>query len=197
MGRGRGELTRDRVDRAQAALRDPRYDRSRRTIHHRRDPGADQTDNSSGGSYAWNGDWDDLEQVRPYFEQFKSIKDGEGLFYNDDFRGRIDGLAGPFEDRGIYLLQKLHRQERNLKTIAEALANGHHELASLPEADRPDRSKFSSIYVLRDGGQQIFRYEQARIVFDPRTGMAEAILPKGKRTRGYRIYSSDRLVVRK
>lgn len=197
MARGQGpELTKDRVDRAHEVLRDRRYDRSRQTAGKSQRRGSDRAAAGPRGQYTWTGDWKDLEQVRPYFDQFKKIKDGEGLFYNDDFRGRIEGLAGPDEDRGIYLLQKLHRQERNQGTIAAALADGHHDLKPMAPDEPLDRQKFASIYVLRDQGQQIFHYEDARLVYDEKTRQPYMVLPKRKRSHGYQVWGSDQLVVK-
>lgn len=76
--------------------------------------------------FVWDRNYDNTEQVRPYLADFMVLKNA-GFFYNDDFKGKIPGLANSAnEDTGIYLLQNLARlDELRERTRAFIAAGGY------------------------------------------------------------------------
>jgi hypothetical protein len=149
--------------------------------------------------FEFNRDYEDLEQVAEFFPEYLSIREeieaAGGFPYNECFKGRIPGIANPeqhsrnsgsHEDAAIYLLQRLYRAKNVEAQIAAAIEEGH---KPIERVDGP--TKFASIIVYdREGWQQ---FHEARLVPEQNpvqaeyTGQLAGVLPKGKRTRGYRI----------
>lgn len=143
--------------------------------------------------FTWNKDHKDLEQVAEWLPEFTAIREEittrgtrGGYPYNDDFKGRIPGIAGPREDTAIYLLQGLFRQRIMDFLVAGWLAGGFRRLDSLDAV-----TKFPRVILYKDGGSgEWHEYLDARLVPEakPRqaevTGKISALLPKGKRTNG-------------
>lgn len=142
--------------------------------------------------WRFNRDYDDVEQVAPFLPDFLTrlaeLEAAGQYRYNDSFRGSIPGIAGPDEDRGIYLLQGLERQRAQDAKVAELLARGYERVETL---DGVRRFAHVVLYPTRRGGGEWAEYRQARLV--PRNGGPYAVLPKGKRTNGYSI--GDRAVL--
>lgn len=143
-------------------------------------------------SFVFNGDYDDLEQARPFFAAFLEVHAAlteEGKYpYNDSFRGRI-GVTGD-EDAAIYLCQHLLRADQSAGKVARYLADGWEPLDSVTEITR-----FAGVvyYGFYSGGGGWSEWPDARLVPEdnPRqaavTGGIRALLPKGKRTHGVSI----------
>lgn len=133
--------------------------------------------------FKWNGDHGDKEQVRPYLARYAKLRE-EGLSYNDDFKGKIPGVAGsPDEDRAIYDLSCLWRIEQEKARVAAALANGF-----IPIVSGVGRQRFGKVITYKPGhyvgGTGLIKeYEAARVMFDAE-GKPFAVIPKGKRN-GY------------
>jgi hypothetical protein len=146
-------------------------------------------------TFRWNGNWGDKEQVRSFLAEYAALRES-GLFYNSDFEGRIPALAGsPDEGRAIYLLSSLWAIEREQEKIAEARSSGYVKV----ERGEPDeRRRYARIIVYRPGHYVggtglLSEYEDARLVFDAE-GAPLAVLPKGRRTRGYDASNAEILV---
>lgn len=139
----------------------------------------------------------DKEEVRPFLDRFSELRD-EGLSYNDDFRGKIPGVAGsPDEDRAIYLLQGLWKIEREKERIRAALADG---FRPVEQGEPGGRKRFASILTYRPehyvgGTGLICEYEDARLVFDE-DGNPRMVLPKGKRSHGFEAGNGRTVLVR-
>jgi hypothetical protein len=134
-------------------------------------------------TFTFDKDYDNTEQVREYLADFLAVypevKGDFAVAYNDRFRGRIGGIAGPDEDTAIYLLQKLKSLDELDVRVAEFLAEGGEEITDLDRVRRGTVVHFG-FYVGGTGWQQ---WDSARLV--PRDGKPYAVLPKGKRTHGY------------
>jgi hypothetical protein len=162
--------------------------------------------------FTFNGDYHDLEQVAPWLDEFSRIRDeiiSAGRYtYNDDFRDKIPGIAnkeyrgpssGTHEDTAIYLLQGLYRKRENAARIEAALRDGCEPIASIERI-----TKFSRVIVYDDQNRMrgpIWQeWESARLIpeTNPNHNPGEicAVLPKGKRSSGYRVNGRKVLVKR-
>jgi hypothetical protein len=78
--------------------------------------------------FKFNKNYKDTEQVRKFFEEFKAeykkIKEAGEYPYNDRFKGKIKGIEGEDEDRAIYLLQHLKREEEKRDIEEEMIKKG-------------------------------------------------------------------------
>ena len=78
--------------------------------------------------FVFDNNYDNVEQVRPYFDDFMAIYDTiEGVKHSDIFKGRIPGLCDStdkHEDTGIYLLQTMARLEKLARKKDEFIAKG-------------------------------------------------------------------------
>jgi hypothetical protein len=132
--------------------------------------------------FIWDKNYDNKEQVRPYLAEYTALRDA-GTFYNDDFKGKIPGVAGsPNEDTAIYLLSNLWRIEGELEEVARAINDGYQ---ALPSGDPGGFKRYAKVIVYRPGHYSggtgmISRYESARVAFDV-DGTPFAVIPKGKR----------------
>lgn len=89
------------------------------------------TATESSAPFTFNRDYDDHDQVRPYYDAYlvrrAQIESAGQYPYNDSFRGQIDGLKAATErdeDSAIYMLQKLHQINEDDARLAEFLAAG-------------------------------------------------------------------------
>jgi hypothetical protein len=141
-------------------------------------------------TFTFNKNYKDLEQVAEWLPAFTVIRDritnAGGYPYNDDFKGKIPGIAGDRETLAIYLLQGLYRQREMQARIDEWLADGFRPVESV-DAVR----KFACVILYRADGSGVFHeYADARLVPETKpnqiraTGHLRALLPKGKRTNG-------------
>lgn len=79
--------------------------------------------------FVWDRDYKNVEQVRPYFAAYTEARErlvapGK-IAYNDMFVGEIPGIAGSAdEDRGIYLLQQMHRLDALAGKVAAFIEEG-------------------------------------------------------------------------
>ena len=126
----------------------------------------------------------DPEQVRPYLAQYSELRE-RGLRYNDQFKGKIPEIAGPDEDRLIYLLSNLWAIEQEKRRIADAKAAGFRRIRS---GDGGSTKRFAEVILYRPkyyvgGTGEIVTVPSARVRFDA-SGEPVAVIPKGKRN-GY------------
>lgn len=135
-------------------------------------------------TFTFNGNWDDLEQVREFYKEFKAIKDGiDGTAYNSLFEGKISGLAGESESKGIYLLQRLDMANRRQQKIDELTAQGYTKV----EPEQGGMRKYESVVKVGNDNSEagVNEYPKAKIWF------AEGrmyIVPYRNRTRGYSVW---------
>ena len=141
------------------------------------------------------------EQVAEWLPAFTAIRAEViarvGYPYNDEFKGKIPGIAGEREDTAIYLLQGLYRQREMDARIAGWLTDGYRPLTSLTAV-----TKFSRVILYRaDRSGEWKEYQDARLVPEtkPRqievSGQIAALLPKGKRTQGIQVGISSLAVL--
>lgn len=151
----------------------------------------DDAAHAADNGWRFNGDYDDLEQVRPFWQTYVTVHDEVtehgGYPYNASFKWRIPAIFGPDEDTAIYLLQSLRHLREHQAKVLRLIAEGYTPLESLDV-----QTRFASIANVSDSGQSINVYDDARLV--PRDGRPSVILPKGKRTHGFRVGS--RVLVR-
>jgi hypothetical protein len=125
----------------------------------------------------------DAEAVRDFMPAYMTVRDeldAAGRYpYNADFVGRIPGLAGePDEDRGIYLLQTLHKMDAEREQLAAFLAAGGY-----PAAEHDPTVPFRGTVVETGfyvGGTGWREHHDARLLF--RNGAPYGILPPRRRT---------------
>lgn len=136
-------------------------------------------------AWRFNRDYDDYTQVEPFLAAFLTVHaevaHGD-LAYNDDFKGRIPGIAGPDEDRAIYMLQTLKSLNELAARVDQYLADGGERIEKLSET-----TKFASVvrYGWYVGGTGWHEWKDARIIPHEETGAPRFVLPKGKRTNGH------------
>lgn len=84
--------------------------------------------NGGPPQFIFNRDFDDHEQVRPYFDGYLARRaelEAAGQYpYNDSFKGHIPGLEGPNEGRGIYMLQQMYDRDEMQAKVDAFLADG-------------------------------------------------------------------------
>lgn len=149
--------------------------------------------------FVFNRDYSDLTQVEPFLPEFVVIFDSlttgpNDIAYNDDFVGRIPGIAGPDEATAIYLLQSLRRQ-RVVEAQTEAFLAAGGEL--LDPATLTVTTRFTEVayYGFKKNCTGWATWTDARIV--PADGARPlALLPKGKRSNGFRLDAGKVLVRR-
>ncbi len=140
--------------------------------------------------FTFNKNYNDLEQVAAWLPEFSVLRaeiiSAIGYPYNDEFKGKIPGIAGDHEDTAIYLLQGLYRQREMDARLAGWLADGYKPLDSLAAV-----TKFARVILYRaDRSGEWHEYQDARLVPEtkPRpaeiTGGIHSLIPKGKRTHG-------------
>lgn len=143
-------------------------------------------------TFVWDNDYHNTEQVRPYLDDFLVVHaelEADGRYpYNDSFRGRIPGIAGPDEDTAIYLLQTLKRLDELHNKVEAFLADGGERVDSLDQTRRGTVVHYG-FYM---GGTGWNEWHQARLL--PRDGKPFAVLPKGRRTNGHYVAGGHVLI---
>lgn len=142
--------------------------------------------------FTFNKDYEDLDQVKGFYEEFKEIKNSiEGRAYNSMFEGKIAGIAGDDEKTAIYLLQQLDTANRRQAKINELLQKGYSEV--VPEDG--GMNKYESVVKVGNGYSKagVNEYPKARIAFADKRMY---IVPKGNRTRGYNVYPDSVVLVK-
>lgn len=146
--------------------------------------------------FAWDRDYGNHEQVRPYLADFEQVKadilgGGSGVAYNSQFRGRIAGVAGsPNEDTAIYMLQNLSRLDELGAQVAAFLESGG-EVVETVDAMRRGTVVHFGFYM---GGTGWKQYDSARLTtYGPRNVLM--VLRKGARTNGV-LLSGGRVMIR-
>lgn len=142
--------------------------------------------------FEFDGNYKNHEQVRPYMDDFlrvfASFDPDLKFAYNDQFKGRIPGIAdGPSEDTGIYLLQTLKSLDELAVQVEKFKAEGGRVVTADDVGDKVLRGTvvFTGFYV---GGTGWREFRQARLLRQRRAGGELGflcVLPKGKRTNGY------------
>lgn len=144
--------------------------------------------------FQWNGDYKDNEQVRPYLARYSELRDA-GMFYNTDFVGKIEGIAGSeYESKAIYMLSCLWGIESEREEIAHAINDGFQQVT---HGDPGGFKHYAEVIVYRPGHYVggtglISKYERARLAFDT-DGSVYAVIPARKRhghqVRGAQVYA--------
>lgn len=95
--------------------------------------------------FAWDGDYGNHEQVRPYFADYERVHDElteAGKYpYNSSFKGRIPGLdatSDSDEDTGIYMLQNLRRRDEMHRNRDAFVADGGYDVTEIVGVQRGD-----------------------------------------------------------
>ena len=139
--------------------------------------------------FIFNGDYKDLEQVQPFYDEFKKLKDGTvGFAYNDMFMGKILGIVGKNENTAIYLLQQLDTEYKRRSEIEKLHNSGYRQV--VPKTGGFER--YENVVKIGNNYSSagVNEYPKARIFFsDGRM----YIVPKGNRSRGYTV-TDDSLV---
>jgi hypothetical protein len=158
--------------------------------------------------FTFNRNYRDLGQVAPYLPAFlaayERLEGGRGFVYNDDFRGQVcaeiedpghtharNGACGCGEDTAIYLLQTLRRAKMVEAQVAERMAAGYQPLETLTEVTRFAHVVEYGSYHDVTGWKE---WEDVRVVPDAQ-GRPEVVLPKGRRTHGFRLGGGHLLVL--
>lgn len=142
--------------------------------------------------YKFDGNYENLDQVKEFYDEFKKIKDSiEGVAYNSLFEGKIAGIAGDDEQTAIYLLQSLDTENRRQAKINELQNEGYKEV--VPEDG--GATKYESVVKVGNDTSRAGtnEYPRARIVFADKHMY---IVPKGNRTRGYNVYPDSLVLVK-
>jgi hypothetical protein len=137
--------------------------------------------------FRFDRDYDNKGQVAEFLPEFLAvhaeITGADEFPYNDSFKGRIAGIAGPDEDTAIYLLQNLKALNELDALVAKRLAEGYEEITEL---DKITKFKVVVHYGYYMGGTGWQQWPDARLV---PPGAAQypkswCVLPKGRRTNG-------------
>lgn len=157
--------------------------------------------------FTFNGKYDDYNQVAQFIGDFtvirrELIESPVGYAYNDDFRGRIPGIAnttkrgpsvGSHEDAAIYMLQTLYRWWELEARLLGLKAEGAEAIETMGPAEVA-RFKLVVLYPTRDMGGEHIEIPDARIMADE-NGKPAYVLRKGARTLGTLIDDRGILVV--
>jgi hypothetical protein len=146
--------------------------------------------------FAFNGDWDDLEQVAAHLDAYTRLRqemtDAGKCPYNDNFLGQIPGIAGPDESRAIYLLSGLLAAREQQAKVERLLSEGYEHVTT---GDPGHPYAVVVFYPTRQMGGRWQQWAGARLVCDD-DGEIRGVLPKGKRTRGHLRHDRAVLVKR-
>lgn len=144
------------------------------------------TETASTG-FTFDRNYDNHDQVAEflpaYLQVYNEIIDAGEYPYNDSFKGRIPGIAGPDEDKAIYLLQGLRALQELEAQVAAALAEGYEHITELDGITKFRMVVHYGFYMGGTGWQQ---WPDARLV-PPGAGRfpeSWCVLPKGRRTNG-------------
>lgn len=142
--------------------------------------------------FTFNDNYDDLDQVKPFYAQFKKIKDTiEGIAYNSLFTGKIPGIAGEHESKAIFLLQHLDTEYERQTKIKYLLANGYKPA----QPQEGGMEKFASVVkVGNDNSRAGFNeYPGGKIWYADKKMY---IVPKHNRTRGFFVWPDSLVFVK-
>jgi hypothetical protein len=136
------------------------------------------------------GDYSQVERFLPAFMARLAELETAGRYrYDASFKGHIPGIGGPNEDTAIYLLQGLERVKAEEAMVAQLLADGYEYVTEL---DGPRKYRHVVLLRTRRMGEGTIDIRDGRLLPDS-DGQPHMVLPKGKRTNGYRV--SDRRVL--
>lgn len=137
-------------------------------------------------TWFFNRDYKDLEQVAEflpaYLDVFRELEAAGQYPYNHSFKGRIPGIEGPAEDTAIFLLQQTRHMREYEAQVDAYRADGYEPLDVFPET--PTRFAGVVHYGWRNGEDGIAQWTDARLLM---FNGARVVMPKGKRTNGYRL----------
>lgn len=149
-------------------------------------------------TFVFDKNYRNTDQVAPYFDaymaRFRELEAGGQYPYNDSFRGHVPGIEGDCEGAAIYIMQGVRHLNEEHARVAKLRAEGLAPIDNLPA-----RKRFARIALYRPGSYtngtgELSVYEDARLVPDDQ-GRPYAVLPKGKRTRGYLVQNAQVLVL--
>ena len=123
--------------------------------------------------FVWDNDYDNNEQVRPYYAGYKAVYDemaARGAYpYNDEFKGKIPGLEGPNEDTGIYLLQTMRSLDEVKSNVSDFRAAGGVDSDTL-EPGQEYRGTVAA-HSWYSGGTGWKTFESTRFAYTPAGGL--------------------------
>jgi hypothetical protein len=129
------------------------------------------------------------EVYQAFKAQHDRIEAAEKYPYNNEFIETIPGLKGEALDTqasAIYIMQGRYRDDKAASAQQDQVRDGYQDVGQLSGTDGPVRVKYDEV-ILYEHGTKKLTFAEARVIYDE-NGQAEFILPKGKRTRGKRIY---------
>jgi hypothetical protein len=140
--------------------------------------------------WAFNGNYDDYEQVEQFYPMFKKLHDEiiekGGFPYNSLFEGKFNIEDNKQEKTAIYLLQQSETEKMRQAKIINLLADGFQHIEKV---DKPTKFK-KIVQVGTDYSRASTKeYDNAKIFSE--NGKSLFILPKGHSRTGYRIYSDE------
>lgn len=151
--------------------------------------------------FKFDKNYNNLNQVRPFYEEFKKIKEklqksGNHMYkYNSTYKGRIKGIAGEDEMTAIYLLQHLQTAENREYTIKHLIESGFKEITLKNKAETVKYKEVIQVGTSYSD-DDVKKFEGARVHFsDTGRGLKIWILPKGARVKGYPIHD-ERIFVK-
>ncbi len=107
------------------------------------------TDAAAGEPFVWDNDYDNYEQVRPYFAEYQQVRDElteAGKYpYNDSFKGRIPALAAAsdsHEDTAIYMLQQMRSRDEMHQNRDAFIADGGYDVEEVIGEQRGDLATY-------------------------------------------------------
>jgi hypothetical protein len=150
----------------------------------------------AAGAWAFNGNYKDLSQVAAFYPAYLAVYDemraASRYPYNDDFKGRIPGIAGPCEVTAIYLLQQLRSVREMEAQVNERKAAGWRDFDPAELAGVPLRFAGVAEYGWYHGGNGFRAWDNARLT---RYGQSSVMVLTGRaRTRGHLV--TGRLIVK-
>lgn len=156
--------------------------------------GVQPREDASPESFSFNKDYNDHEQVRPYFDAYTKVYDelqAAGQYpYDSLFKGRIPGIEGPSEDTAIYMLQQMRSREA-LAVRRNAFEESGGKVVTADDMTEGEirRGTVASAGFYM-GGTGWTEYDKARLV---KNNGRLVVLEKGKRTNG-RLLQGDVLL---
>lgn len=128
--------------------------------------------------------------VEQFYDEYLVVRAeaiaSHGYAYNADFEGKIPGLAGPHESRGIFELQCLHAVKQQDLEMEQVRLDHDRVGVLLGGTHRADSVVLFTPRHYVGGTGLIRRYEDVRILVDVH-GRPYALLPPRKRTHGFPV----------
>lgn len=158
---------------------------------------------TSHAPFVFDNDYDNLDQVAhlwdAYAARYRELEKAGTYPYNDLFKGHLEGLVADDrnEDTAIYLLQVTRRKREYEEQVRSLREQGYTEPTVDPGSGNR-LTKYASVAIV---GLQYRQYGRVQVVdggrVHTRDGIATTVLPKGARTRGYRVPDGGYVLVKR